>query len=102
MMKWFSISEQQLCKEKEILTPIGKTLYWDYYQYVKNNPIQEWSIPTVILYGKKDELCEHEVISSFSKKFHCTLDMSDSSEHYFHTEEDIKIYRNWIRVNIIK
>ncbi len=102
IMKWFNISEQQLCEEKEVSTPIGKTLYWDYYQYVKNNLIQEWNIPTAILYGKKDELCEYEEVSSFSKKFHCKIDVSDSSEHYFHTEEDMEIYRNWIRTNIIK
>lgn len=102
MMRWFHISEEQLYKEKEIKTPIGQTLYWDYYQYVKNNPIQKWNTPTAILYGKRDELCEYEFVSSFSKRFNCQFDVSETSEHYFHTEEDIKVYRNWIRVNIIK
>ncbi|MDR0924470.1 MAG: alpha/beta hydrolase, partial [Hungatella sp.] len=42
MMKWFDVTEEQLCREKEVSTPIGQTLYWDYYQYVINNPIIKW------------------------------------------------------------
>lgn len=102
MMGWFHITEQMLFKENEIATPIGQTLYWDYFEYVKNNPVEKWNIPTSILYGKKDELCEYQFVSSFCKKFSCDLEISLSSEHYFHTEEDIKIYRKWIRAKLIK
>lgn len=35
MMNWFSVSEQRLQAEREISTPIGQTLYWDYYCYAK-------------------------------------------------------------------
>lgn len=102
MMKWFGITEEKLCNEKTISTPIGQTLYWDYYKYVLENPITKWDIPTSILYGKKDELCEYEVVSFFAHKFNCNFDISDISEHYFHTDDDITIYRNWLRSNLIK
>lgn len=101
MMTWFDVSEERLFKEQEIPTPVGQTLYWDYYEYVKNNPVEVWDKPTAILYGKKDELCEYEYVSGFAERFQCKLEVSDSSEHYFHTKEDLEIYRNWIRSNIV-
>ena len=67
-----------------------------------NNPIVKWSAPTSILYGKKDELCEYDILSSFIKRFNCNLTVSDASEHYFHTEEDLAIYRKWLEKNILK
>jgi hypothetical protein len=101
MMTWFDISEERLFNEKEIATPIGQTLYWDYYQYVLKNPVEKWEKPTSILYGKKDELCEYDVVSHFCEKFNCKLDISDHSEHYFHTEKDLAIYREWLQDNIV-
>lgn len=102
MMRWFAVTEEQLQREKELVTPIGQTLYWDYYQYVMKNPIMKWNTPTSILYGKKDELCEYDVLSSFCKSFPCSLSVSEISEHYFHTEEDLVVYREWLRKSICR
>ena len=101
MMTWFGVTEEQLRGEKEISTPMGLVLYWDYYQYALENPIMKWRAPTSILYGKKDELCEYDVVSSFCSRVHCSLTLSDRSEHYFHTEEDLAIYREWLRQTIL-
>ncbi len=101
MMTWFGVTEEQLRGEKEISTPMGLVLYWDYYQYALENPIMKWRAPTSILYGKKDELCEYDAVSSFCSRFHCRLTLSDRSEHYFHTEEDLAIYREWLRQTIL-
>lgn len=100
MMQWFAVTEEQLRRTKEVITPIGQILYWDYYQYVMENPIMKWNTPTSILYGKKDELCEYDILASFCENFHCNLSISDSSEHYFHGEEDLAVYREWIRKSI--
>lgn len=67
MMMWFNITPERLQKEMTIETPIGQKLYWDYYCYVKQHPINTWSIDTNILYGAKDELCEFETINDFVK-----------------------------------
>jgi hypothetical protein len=96
MMKWFNVSEEQLKNEKEISTPIGETLYWDYYCYVKENPIIQWNIPTAILYGKEDDICEYDVVSSFAKEFNCDLKVMENGEHYFHTSEQLSFYRHWL------
>lgn len=102
MMKWFNITEEQLCIEKEIITPIGQVLYWDYYQYVKQTAINKWNSPTSILYGKKDEVCEYDTVYSFARNFKCNLELSDVSEHYFHTNADLKIYRDWLKKYVAK
>ena len=87
MMMWFNVIPERLQKEMTIETPIGqKKLYWDYYCYVKEHPIDRWGIDTNILYGAKDELCEFETINYFVQKYCCGLEVMDTGEHYFHTE----------------
>lgn len=97
MMTWFHVSEEQLKAEQEIATPIGQTLYWDYYCYVKENPIVYWESPTAILYGKEDNLCEVDVVSFFANKFNCSLEVMDNGEHYFHTPEQLNFFRQWLK-----
>ncbi|PHV69320.1 alpha/beta hydrolase [Sporanaerobium hydrogeniformans] len=101
MMTWFNITEEQLKREEEILTPIGQMLYWDYYRYVKENPILCWSSPTSIIYGEKDELCEFEVITDFVKNFGCELEVVYGAQHYFHTSEQLIYYRQWLKKHLI-
>lgn len=97
MMSWFHISPEQLEKEQVIDTPIGQTLYWDYFQYVKEHPITRWSSPTSILYGEKDTLCEYDVVYSFVRNFHCDFKVLEDAEHYFHKDEELSYYRNWLK-----
>lgn len=101
MMIWFNITEERLKSEQEILTPIGQMLYWDYYKYVKENPILWWNNPTSILYGEKDELCEFDSISNFVKTFGCDLEAVYGAQHYFHTSEELMYYREWIKKHLI-
>lgn len=98
MMTWFGVTEERLEREKEIETPI-KTLYWDYYCYVKAHPVDKWDTPTSILYGSADNITEYAVIKNFAERFGCRLQVTDS-EHFFHTEQQLTVYRNWLRENI--
>lgn len=100
MMTWFNISENRLKSEREIPTPIGQTLYWDYYCYVKEHPIVTWNKPTSILYGSEDNLCEFDVVSAFVKCFDCDLQVMENGEHYFHTKEQLKLFRQWLQKHI--
>lgn len=97
MMAGAGISESRLKAEKEIPLPLGPTLYWDYYCYVKGNPIVAWEHPTSILYGSADNLCEHAVVSAFAKRFGCDLQVLEQGEHYFHTEEQLRGFRQWLK-----
>lgn len=100
MMKYFNVSENRLKNEKEVKTPIGQTLYWDYYCFVKKNPIIFWNNKTSILYGSKDDVCEHDTISSFAERFNCSLKIMNGGEHYFHTKEQLQFFRKWVESKI--
>lgn len=96
MMTWFSVSEERLQCEQEVSTPAGQTLYWDYYCYVKEHPITHWDVPTNILYGSADNLCENDVVSGFSDRFACGLTVLEHGEHFFHTPEQLAFYKSWL------
>ena len=97
MMQTFGISEQRLETEKEIPTPAGQSLNWDYFQYVISHPISVWNTPTSILYGSADFLCEGDAVKAFADKFGCTLKILENGEHYFHTEEQLAFFRQWLK-----
>lgn len=96
MMKWFDISEKRLEFEKEVQTPIGEKLYFDYYTFVKSCPIKKWDKNTSILYGEKDKLCEFEIINKFSEDYNCDLVLCEEAEHFFHNEKEINFYKEWL------
>ncbi len=99
MFLWFQITEERLRTEKEITTPVD-TLRWDYYQYVRKQPICNWSIPTAILYGGKDNMQSAEVMQKFVQKYSCDLAISQNSEHAFMQDGDRSIVEKWLEKNI--
>ena len=40
-------------REKRVIENHVETLYWDYYCYVKEHPVQIWNSPTSILRGDR-------------------------------------------------
>ena len=96
MMLWSNVTEEELKEKQEIKTDFGQTLYWDYYKFVKENPIINWNKKTYILYGNKDNLQEEKIINDFCIKFNCDLSVLENGEHFFHTEEQLEYYRNWL------
>lgn len=56
----------------------------------------EWNKKTYILYGTKDNIQEQNIIKDFSNKFNCELSILENGEHYFHTEEQLDYYKNWL------
>lgn len=96
MMLWSNTTEEELEEKREIKTDFGQTLYWDYYKYVKDNPITNWNKKTYILYGNKDNMQNEDIIKNFSNKFNCGLTILENGEHYFHTEEQLKFYKEWL------
>ena len=95
MMMWSNVTEDELQSKKEISTEFGETLSWEYLCYVRKNPIK-WSIPTCILYGGKDYLTSRETISEFADRIGANLTVMENGEHWFHTEEQMKVLDNWV------
>lgn len=100
MMVFFNFTPERLQREQEIATPIGHVLYWDYYCYVNDHPIDRWNVPTAILFGGKDEVSDFSTVDAFVKRFKCHLDVEINSEHYFHTDEQLTAYKNWLSRHI--
>ena len=96
MMLWSNTTEKELNEKQEIKTDFGQTLYWDYYLYVKENPITNWNKKTYILYGNKDNMQNESIIKDFSNEFNCDLTILKNGEHYFHTEEQLNFYSDWL------
>lgn len=99
MFLWFYITEEMLYTKREIPTPID-TLSWDYYQYVKKNPVTSWNNPTYILYGGKDNLQSLQVIENFAKSNPVSLTISEQSEHSFMGDGDDEVIKNWLCDNL--
>ena len=90
------ITPEQLKQKQEISTPIGETLDWTYYCFVKEHPICYWKTPTYILCGGQDTVCEPDTVSTFAKRFSCQLKLVPEVEHYFHTPEQLDIFSSWL------
>lgn len=99
MMDEFGVTEAELREKGVIPNPIDP-LRWDYYQYVKENPITGWPIPTSILYGGNDWFQSEEVIRRFAEKFGCDLTIAPGKEHAFMGEGDSQLVQNWYRDKI--
>lgn len=97
MMTWFDVTQERLEREQSIPTPMGQTLYWDYFCYVREHPIRRWSIPTEILAGGRDTLCAPAVTAGFAERFSCRLRTVETAEHWFHTAEDLSALKAWLR-----
>lgn len=102
IMEDFQVSEERLKAEHEIRLPIGQILEWNYYCYVRENPICfEWKVPTAILYGSDDNLSEWNEISTFAARYHSAVKVLEHGEHYFHTEEQLQMFDRWADENLL-
>ncbi len=100
MMRWANVTEDQLRRDRIIPTDFGQTLSWDYWTYILEHSIEKWSFPTAILYGDKDHLVERESINRFVDRFKCNLTVMPGGEHWFHTEDQLRVEREWIECEI--
>lgn len=97
MMDWFQISEFRLEAEQAIPTPMGQTLYWDDYVYIRRHPVARWPFPTDILRGAEDTLAAEETVAGFAERFSCGLRTVPGAGHWFHTPEELESLTAWLR-----
>ena len=96
MMGWADITEEKLREKQLITTGFGETLSWEYLCYVRNHPVN-WSVPTYILYGDKDNLTSQETIHKFANDVNAGLTIMQNGEHWFHTAEQMSFLDDWIK-----
>lgn len=93
MMNWASVNEEELKDKKVINTNFGITLYYDYYEFVKNNPVDKCFIKTDIICGNKDDMQDLNSLKHFSRENKCRLYILTDGEHYFHNEYQLDYYK---------
>lgn len=96
MMFYSGVDAERLKKEKVIPVDNGPALEWEYYNYVKQNPVDSWNKETFILHGSKDVLSELSEIKEFAKKEYIHLTEHFSAEHFFHTAEELEFFSTWL------
>ena len=96
MMLWANVTEAELKAKGLIRTGFGEDLSWEYLRYVREHPIQ-WTAPTKILYGGRDNLTSIETVRSFAEKHNAGLTVMEQGEHWFHTDEQMRFLDDWIR-----
>lgn len=97
MMGWFQISQACLEREQVIPTPMGQTLYWDDYCFIRRHPIDCWPFPTDILWGAGDTLCPGESVAGFAERFGCRLRAEEGAGHWFHTPQELAVLSDWLQ-----
>lgn len=101
MMAAFKVTEERLKAERQIPLPIGKILDWEYYTYVREHPVC-WlgETPVAILYGSQDNISDRSDVERFTRKYGAQLTVMEGSEHFFHTEEQLRYYKQWLSDNL--
>lgn len=97
LMAGSGVTEERLRREGEIPTPFGETLFWDYLCYVREHPVSRWDCPTAILRGGMDMLSQRDTIDSFVTRFGARCTEYAPGEHFFHTPEQLEVYKDWLR-----
>ena len=84
-------------KQERVIKIDDKTLIsYDFYKSLENHP-DNWTVPTEILYGEKDNVIYIESIADFLAKHpNSKLTIKQGAEHYMHTEEEKEFIKNWI------
>ena len=96
LMAYCQVTEEELRKRVLIENEI-EPLYFPYYEYVRSHPITKWPHQTCILRGEKDTMCEYPYVKQFADRFGCELTIQKDGEHWFHTEQELEFFRDWIR-----
>ena len=100
MIKAAGISENTLKKIGEYKTTFGQTLSWSYLTFVREHPLNEWTIQTFILYPGHDNLTSRDVINDFTLLHNVKLTIYEDGEHWFHTKEQTDVLNKWLYENI--
>jgi len=96
MISWAGTTEEELKEKRIIPVDFGEDLSWDYLTYVRDNPI-EWNTPTEILYGSRDNLQSIDTMREFAEKAIANITVMEGSEHWFHTDEQIRFLDEWMK-----
>ena len=73
----------------------------DYYEWVVNNPITGWDVPTYILRPEVDVIVSEEIDRDFISQHQWQITIMPGGEHWFHTPEQLAFLKAWEKNTII-
>ena len=73
----------------------------DYYEWVVNNPITGWDVPTYILRPEVDMIVSEEIDRDFISQHQWQITIMPGGEHRFHTPEQLAFLKAWEKNTII-
>lgn len=84
-------------KQERVIKIDDKTsISYNFYKSLENHP-DNWTVPTEILYGERDNVIYIENIADFLAKHpNSKLTIKQGAEHYMHTEEEKEFIKKWI------
>ncbi len=89
MMKWASVTQDELKEHGEIPTDFGETLSYRYLTYSREHPT-DINVPAYIFYGENDDLTSLDTITHFARKNGASLFVCPNGEHWLHTAEQMR------------
>ena len=98
MMYYNNVSEIELKEKEIIMLDNGQELSWEYLKFVSENPIV-WKNPIDIIWGRADDITSENSINKFALLNNAKVCKVDS-EHYFHTEKQLNIFKEWLNTSI--
>lgn len=91
---------ENMVTKKEIPTPMGEALNWDYWMYSKENPTDEWMFESYILYPSEDRLTSRKTVDNFVNRNKIKLTVLEGAEHYFTETKHLEQLQLWMEINI--
>jgi len=65
----------------------------------EEEPLQQsiFLSPVVDMERMIGNMCDFDTVFSFAKRFNCDLQVMESGEHYFHTNEQLIYFKKWVK-----
>lgn len=95
MMDWAGVTEEELRKRGEIAATFGQSLSWKYLCWVRAHPAFDWTCPTHILYGSRDNMTSRQTIEEYIRRHDVRLTVMKGGEHWFHTPDQMTFLQAW-------
>lgn len=95
MMSAVDVGRGDLEAAGELPGPNGTTLSWPYLRWAESHVVMEWSVPTSIIVGDRDELLPTGSVEAFANRFRADLTIVPGGGHWLHLPSELSALAEW-------
>lgn len=99
MLYTASATVQELRAHALVSTPAGNVRFEDYRYARAHHPCHPYA-PTVILHAENDTTSPLASVHRFARQHNCVLDVDATVEHWFHTDYQLAVFRDWLERHV--